>query len=322
MGLRGASSGPFTYGEIQMTLWVCSERYHWLRKCPETSQRCRYSRPEPSECCSPWASVRRSTNRTASSRPRVRISSASQLKAQVRGQFPSSHPEAAGPNGRHLAVRRKRWGSPRPSENEAHASESCHAGSVNPAGEVVSVCTDPGRHPRPSRLSTPALNSPPSSGARARPGPPGSPELGGGSPESLPRPAAHPPDRQGGGGRAPRPGVLVGAGGTLSSEDYETAWGLLDVADQEVEDGHDVQEALITCAAGGADQALQAGLALAFALSEGFLSSTWNAHWSRARAHLTFLERHGNVLSEAERRELHELAHEDRGETPESEPGE
>src|SRR5437588_11991140 len=102
------------------------------------------------------------------------------------GQFPSSHPEAAGPNGRHLAVRRKRWGSPRPSENEAHASESCHAGSVNPAGEVVSVCTDPGRHPRPSRLSTPALNSPPTSGARARPGPPGSPELGGGSPESLP----------------------------------------------------------------------------------------------------------------------------------------
>ena len=97
---------------------------------------------------------------------------------------------------------------------------------------------------------------------------------------------------------------------------------MLDVADQEVEDGHDVQEALITCAAGGADQALRAGLALAFALSEGFLSSTWNAHWSRARAHLTFLERHGNVLSEAERRELDELAHEDGAETPESEPGE
>ena len=35
-----------------------------------------------------------------------------------------------------------------------------------------------------------------------------------------------------------------------------------------------------------------------------------------------FLERHGNVLSEAERRELDELAHEDRAETPESEPGE
>ncbi len=109
---------------------------------------------------------------------------------------------------------------------------------------------------------------------------------------------------------------------TLSSEEYETVWGLLDVADQEVEDGHDVEEALITCVAGGADQALRAGLALAFALSEGFLSSTWNAHWSRARAHLTFLERHGNVLSEAERRELDELAHEDRAETPESEPGE
>ncbi len=109
---------------------------------------------------------------------------------------------------------------------------------------------------------------------------------------------------------------------TLSSEEYETVWGLLDVADQEVEDGHDVEEALITCVAGGADQALRAGLALAFALSEGFLSSTWNAHWSRARAHLTFLERHGNVLSEAERRELDELAHEDRAETPELEPGE
>src|SRR5205823_6330707 len=34
-------------------------------------------------------------------------------------------------------------------DKETHATEPCHAATVSPAGEVVAVCTDPGRHPRP-----------------------------------------------------------------------------------------------------------------------------------------------------------------------------
>ena len=41
--------------------------------------------------------------------------------------------------------------------------------------------------------------------------------------------------------------------------------------------------------------------ALAFAISEGFLDVTWSADWTRARAHLDFLQRHGDVLTDAER---------------------
>ena len=61
------------------------------------------------------------------------------------------------------------------------------------------------------------------------------------------------------------------------------------------------------------------GLALAFAIGEGCLDSTWNANWIRARAHLGFLERHGYVLSEAERQELDEATAE---EDAEAETGE
>jgi hypothetical protein len=34
-------------------------------------------------------------------------------------------------------------------DDQAHASEPCHAASINPAGEVFPICTDPARHPRP-----------------------------------------------------------------------------------------------------------------------------------------------------------------------------
>jgi hypothetical protein len=43
----------------------------------------------------------------------------------------------------------------------------------------------------------------------------------------------------------------------------------------------------------GPDEAARSGLALAFAIDEGFLDSTWNADWIRARVHLGFLQRHG-----------------------------
>jgi ParB/RepB/Spo0J family partition protein len=34
-------------------------------------------------------------------------------------------------------------------DEETYATEPCHAASVNPAGEVIPICTDPERHPRP-----------------------------------------------------------------------------------------------------------------------------------------------------------------------------
>ena len=74
-------------------------------------------------------------------------------------------------------------------------------------------------------------------------------------------------------------------------EDYELAWGLLSVTGQDVDDGQDPHEALVSYASRGPDEAARAGLALAFALWEGILASPWSTDWSRARVHLGFLER-------------------------------
>jgi hypothetical protein len=109
--------------------------------------------------------------------------------------------------------------------------------------------------------------------------------------------------------------VFVGAGNGLGWEDYELAWGLLDVAGQQVNDGGDAHDALVSYAARGPEEASRAGPALAFALGEGFLESTWSADWIRARVHLAFLQRHGYVLSEAEREELDEATAEEEAET-------
>jgi hypothetical protein len=105
--------------------------------------------------------------------------------------------------------------------------------------------------------------------------------------------------------------VFVSAGDGLSWEDYEDAWGLLDVAGQEVNDGDDARTALATYAAQGPDQAARAGLALALAIGDQILDSTWSADWTRARVHLEFLQRHGYVLSDAERQELEQATAED-----------
>jgi ParB/RepB/Spo0J family partition protein len=40
-------------------------------------------------------------------------------------------------------------------DEETHAAEPCHAASVSPAGEVVAICTDPARHPRPEPTWSP-----------------------------------------------------------------------------------------------------------------------------------------------------------------------
>jgi hypothetical protein len=91
------------------------------------------------------------------------------------------------------------------------------------------------------------------------------------------------------------------------------------VAGQELNDDGDAHDALKSYAARGSEEAARAGLALAFAISEGFLDSPWSGGWTQARAHLEFLERHGYVLSEAERHELDQSTTE---EDTEPEPGE
>jgi hypothetical protein len=187
-------------------------------------------------------------------------------------------------------------------DEEAHATEPCHAASVNPAGEIVAVCTDPSRHPRPE----PSVITPELSPERQA-------EIEAERARRDPLNAAAEARRtflcklltQ----RVAKGEVLehvslifVSAGPTW--EDYEDAWGLLDVAGQEVSDGGDAHEALQSYAAQGPDQAARAGLALALTIGDQILDSTWGADWTRARVHLEFLKRHGYVLSDAERQEM------------------
>ena len=113
--------------------------------------------------------------------------------------------------------------------------------------------------------------------------------------------------------------IFVSAGDGLAWEDYEEAWGLLDVAGQDVNDGDDAHKALETYATRGPEEAARAGLALALAIGDGLLDVTWSTDWTRARLHLEFLQRHGYVLSDAERQELNRTTAE---EDTEAEAGE
>ena len=89
------------------------------------------------------------------------------------------------------------------------------------------------------------------------------------------------------------------------------------MAGEEADDGGDTHDALASYAARGPEEAARASLALAFAIGEGCLDSTWNANWIRARAHLEFLQRHGYVLSDAEHQELDQATAEDDAEAGE-----
>ena len=109
----------------------------------------------------------------------------------------------------------------------------------------------------------------------------------------------------------------VGRPGNLGSASRGWIWGLLDVAGQEVSNGDDAHAALETYAAQGPDQAARAGLALALALGDQILDSAWSGDWTRARVHLEFLQRHGYVLSDAERQELDRATAEQEAETGE-----
>jgi ParB family chromosome partitioning protein len=189
-------------------------------------------------------------------------------------------------------------------DEDAHTIEPCHAASVNPAGEVVWICTDPGRHPRPEPIWSPPEISEEQQAEREA--------------ERLHREALN------AAGDARRSficklltqriakgevlsyvaRIFVSTGDRLAWEDYEEAWGLLDVAGQEVSDGDDAHKALESYAARGPEEAARAGLALALAIGDGFLDSTWSTDWTRARVHLEFLQRHGYILSDAERQEL------------------
>src|ERR1700730_9821048 len=161
-------------------------------------------------------------------------------------------------------------------DEQAHTSEPCHAASVNPAGEVVAICTDPARHPRPeSTWSPPQLSEEQqaereaqrihrdalvfaSEARRAFLCKLLSQRIAKG--EVLQHVAL----------------VFVEIGNALAWEDYELAWGLLDVAGQEGDNGRDAPDALKRYATRGPDEAARSGLALAFAVSEGFLDSTWS----------------------------------------------
>jgi ParB family chromosome partitioning protein len=196
-------------------------------------------------------------------------------------------------------------------EEQAHASEPCHAASVNPAGEVVAICTDPARHPRPEPTWSPPELSEEEQAEREA--------------ERIHREALTTASEARRGHlckllsqRIAKGEVLhhvalvfVQLGNAFGWEDYELAWGLLDVASEEANDSGDAHDALASYAAGGPDEAARAALALAFAIGEGCLDSTWNANWTRARAHLEFLQRYGYVLSDAEHRELDQAATED-----------
>ena len=191
-------------------------------------------------------------------------------------------------------------------DEQAHATEPCHAASVNPAGEAVAVCTDPSLHPRPEpSVITPELSPERQAEIEA--------ERARRDALNAAAEARHSFLCKLLSQRIAKGEVLqhvslifVSAGEGLSWEDYEDAWGLLDVAGQEVTEGGDAHEALQSYAAG--DQ---------------ILDSTWSADWTRARVHLEFLQRHGYVLSEAERQELdHATAEEDAEDDAETQRGE
>jgi hypothetical protein len=94
--------------------------------------------------------------------------------------------------------------------------------------------------------------------------------------------------------------VLNGQG--IEWDDYSQACNLLGVDDEEAPNPI---EALIAHAVqGGVEAAARVGLAVAFVLAEATIGGPWNQSWGDARFHLAFLERHGYVVSEAEREEL------------------
>jgi ParB-like chromosome segregation protein Spo0J len=202
-------------------------------------------------------------------------------------------------------------------DEEAHATEPCHAASVNPAGEIVAVCTDPSRHPRPEpSVITPELSPERQAEIEAER-----------SRRDVLNAAADArraflckllTQRIAKGEVLQHVSLIfVSVGDGLSWEDYEDAWGLLDLAGQEVTDGGDAHEALQSYAAQGPDQAARAGLALALAIGDQILDSTWGADWTRAQVHLEFLQRHGYVLSDAERQEFDRATAEQEAETGE-----
>jgi hypothetical protein len=145
-------------------------------------------------------------------------------------------------------------------DEEAHASEPCHAASISPAGEVVAICTDPSRHPRPEPTWLPPEISEEEQAEREA--------------ERARREALNAVSEarrtflckllsQ----RIAKGQVLehvalvfVGAGAGMAWEDYELAWSLLDVGGHEVNDGGDAHEARESYAAQGPEQAARAGL--------------------------------------------------------------
>jgi hypothetical protein len=206
---------------------------------------------------------------------------------------------------------------------EAHATEGCHAAAVSPQAEVVWLCTTPDNHPQPEPQ--------PGEGYQGS-GYQGAPGYGVGATVDDPAERARlEEERQRAQEhrealdksrearavhmrdlltrRLPKPElaehlalsfVLNGQG--IGWEDYTQACDLLGVDDEEAP--NPIEALMAHALQGGVEAAARVGLAVSFVLAEATIGGPWNQSWGDARFHLAFLERHGYVVSEAEREEL------------------
>jgi hypothetical protein len=206
---------------------------------------------------------------------------------------------------------------------EAHATQSCHAAAVSPQAEVVWLCTTPDNHPQPEPQPGEGYEGDGFHGAAGYGVGPtvDDPAERARLEEERHRAQEHrealDKAREARGvhmrdlltRRLPKPElaehlalsfVLNGQG--VEWDDYAQACDLLGVDDEEAPNP---VEALTTHAVeGGVEAAARVGLALSFVLAEATIGGPWNQSWGDARFHLAFLERHGYVVSEAEREEL------------------
>jgi hypothetical protein len=206
---------------------------------------------------------------------------------------------------------------------EAHTTEGCHAGSVSPQAEVVWLCTTPDNHPQPdpqpgegyegdgfhgaAGYGVGATVNDPAERARLEAERQRAQEHREALDKAREARGVHMRDLLG--RRLPKPElaehlalsfVLNGQG--IEWDDYSQACDLLGIEDEEFP--NPIEALMAYAVEGGVEAAARVGLAVAFVLAEATITGAWNQSWGDARFHLAFLERHGYVVSEAEREEL------------------
>jgi ParB/RepB/Spo0J family partition protein len=201
---------------------------------------------------------------------------------------------------------------------EAHATEGCHAAAVSPQAEVVWLCTTPDNHPQPERepgegyhggagYGVGATVEDPAERARLEEERQRAQEHREALDKAREARGVHMRDLLT--RRLPKPElaehlalsfVLNGQG--IEWDDYSQACNLLGIEDEEFP--NPIEVLMAHAVEGGVEAAARIGLALTFVLAEATIGGAWNQSWGDARFHLAFLERHGYVVSEAEREEL------------------